>query len=143
VADVKAKAETNGHGQVNGLVDASVDLAGVRIDPDKLKIRELVEIEKLLGRKVAVDMMTGEIGADLMQALLWIGLRRKHPQVTFEQAGEFDFDQVTDLLGADDEEPVEGDAVDPQPVPNAVESNAGPPASKPSKRSRSSATSTG
>jgi hypothetical protein len=129
--DVTTEVVSNGH----------MDLTGVRIDPDKLKIRELVEIEKLLGRKVAGDMMTGEVGADLMQALLWVALRRKHPQTTFEQAGEFDFNQITGLLATDDDDEV--DAVDPQRLPSGNESSAGSPAPAGSKPAPSSATSTG
>jgi hypothetical protein len=86
--------------QANG----QVDLGKVRIDPAKLKLRELVEIEKLVGRKLSAEFGSGELGMDTMQALLWMGLRRQDPSVTFEQAGEYEFDALTGLLSDDEDE---------------------------------------
>jgi hypothetical protein len=138
----EVKAESNG--QVTAHGNGQVDLAGVKLDPTKLKIRELVEIETQLGRRVAEDMMTGMVGADFMQALLWIALKRLNSQITFDEAGEYDFAQVTNLLAdAEDDQPVEGDAVDPPHPQSGSVSSAASPAPASSSPSPSSATSGG
>jgi hypothetical protein len=99
--------------------NGQVDLRRVKIDPGKLKIRELAEIERQVGRKLSSEFAAGELGMDTMQALLWMGLRRQDPTATFEQAGEYDFDALSSAM-ADDE--AEGDGVDP--TPNAAATSA-------------------
>jgi hypothetical protein len=89
-----------------------------KIDPGKLKLRELAEVEKLVGRKIAGELQTLDLGIDTMQALLWVELRKQHPEATFEQAGEYDLETLMDAF-ADDDEP-EGEALDPtRPPPSA------------------------
>jgi hypothetical protein len=82
-----------------------------KIDPAKFKLAELAEVERQIGRKLAGEMQTGELGMDTMAGLLWIELRRHDPQATFEQAGDYDLETLMGLF-ADDDEPAD-DAVDP------------------------------
>lgn len=88
-----------------------------RIDPAKLKLRELAEVERQLGRKLASELQTGELGMDTMQALLWLQLRRLNPAASFEQAGEYDLETLMGLFADEDEDEAEGDVVDPSSRP--------------------------
>lgn len=81
-----------------------------KVDPGKLKLRELAEVERTVGRRIAAELQSGDLGIDTMQALLWITLRRQHPAVSFEQVGDYDMDALMDAF-ADDEEAA--DAVGP------------------------------
>lgn len=83
-----------------------------KIDPGKLKLRELAEIEKLIGHKIAGELQSGDLAIDTMQALLWNELRKIDPAATFEQAGEYDMATLQAAFLDEDEE-VEPGAVDP------------------------------
>jgi hypothetical protein len=89
-----------------------------KIDPGKLKLRELAELERLLGRKLAGELQTGELGMDTMTGLLWIAMRNQDPAATFVQAGVYDLETLMGLF-ADDEadDEAEGDGVDPTASP--------------------------
>lgn len=117
-----------------------LDLAGVRLDTGKLKYREMAEIETHIGRRIAGDLMTGILGADLLQTMLWFTLRRTDPDLTFEAVGQVDAEHVLPRLAPED---LEGDAVDPPKAPSGNATGAATPTPKSSKRSRASATSTG
>jgi hypothetical protein len=78
-----------------------------KIDPGKLKLRELAEVERQVGRRLAGELESGELGMDTMQALLWITLRNQDPAATFEQAGEYDLQSLMALF-ADEEEDEQG-----------------------------------
>jgi hypothetical protein len=84
-----------------------------KIDPGKLKLRELAEVERQVGRRLAGELQSGELGMDTMQALLWVTLRKQDPAATFEQAGEYDLQELMALF-ADDEE--EGEGENPTPA---------------------------
>jgi hypothetical protein len=104
-----------------------------KIDPGKLKLRELGEVEKLIGRRIAGELQSGDLGMDAMQALLWVELRKHDPAATFEQAGEYDLATLMDLF-ADADDEAEGEPVDPTNPPasagNGLSSSA-EPTSKP------------
>jgi len=103
------------------------------INPGKLKLRELVEVEKLVGRKIAGELQSGDLGIDTMQGLLWIELRKHNPAATPEQAGEYDLETLMDAFEPDDEEG-EGEPVDPTSRPPSAAPSAtsnGAPTSKP------------
>jgi hypothetical protein len=117
-----------------------LDLTGVRLDTGKLRYREMAEIETHIGRRIAGDLMTGILGADLLQTMLWFTLRRTSPDITFEAVGQVDAEQVLPRLAPEE---LEGDAVDPPKAPSGNVTDAATPAPKSSKRSRASATSTG
>lgn len=88
------------------------------IDPAKLKLRELAEVERLVGRKIAGELTRGDLGVDVMQALLWIELRRIDPSFTFEQAGEYDL--ATIVAAFEQQDTDEAEPLDPtKPPPSA------------------------
>jgi hypothetical protein len=109
--------------------NGQVDLRRVKIDPSRLKLRELAEIERLLDRKLSTEFASGELSMDTMQALLWVELRRQDPAATFEQAGDYDFATLSAAVASDEDD--EGDdSVGPTPAtPNAVGISAVSPAS--------------
>jgi hypothetical protein len=86
-----------------------------KIDPGKFNLAELAEVERQLGRKLAGELQTGELGMDTMAGLLWLELRRHDPAASFEQAGDYDLDTLMGLFAADDE-PAD-DVVDPTSLP--------------------------
>jgi hypothetical protein len=88
-----------------------------KIDPAKFKLAELAEVERQIGRKLAGEMQTGELGMDTMAGLRWIELRRHDPQATFEQAGEYDLET---LMGLFEDDEAEGDVVDPTNPPSSA-----------------------
>lgn len=101
-----------------------------KIDPGKLKLRELAEVERQVGRRLAGELESGELGMDTMQALLWVTLRNQDPAATFEQAGEYDLQSLMALFA--DEEEDEGENPTPAiPSDGATRSNS--PASANSK----------
>lgn len=89
-----------------------------KIDPAKLKLRELADVERQLGRRLAGELQTGELGMDTMAGLLWVTMRRQDPTATFEQAAEYDLETLMGLF--DDDEP-EGKGVDPTSPPASAE----------------------
>lgn len=108
------------------------------INPGKLKLRELAEVEKLLGRKIAGELQSGDLGIDTMQALLWVELRKHDPAATFEQAGEYDLETLMDAFEPEDDE---GEPVDPTSRPSSaasVSSSNSAPTSKPTPSSTTS-----
>lgn len=86
-----------------------------KVDPGKLKLRELAEAERQVGRRIAGELQSGDLGIDTMQALLWVVLRKHHPQMTFEQAGEYDMDTLQAAFEGDQAE--QGGGLDPTSVP--------------------------
>lgn len=81
-----------------------------RVDPGKLKLRELVEVEKAVGRRIAGELQSGDLGMDTMQALLWVTMRRANPDITPEMVGEYDMETLMGAFG--DDEKVD-DGLDP------------------------------
>jgi hypothetical protein len=73
-----------------------------RVDPARIKLKEMTEIERLLGRRIVPEMQSGDLGIDTMQALLWVTLRRDHPDLTFDDIGEYDLGQLTSALTIQD-----------------------------------------
>jgi len=113
-----------------------------KIDPGKLKLRELADVERQVGRRLAGELNSGELGMDTMQALLWVELRRHDPAATFEQAGEYDLETILAAF-ADDDEPQDG-SVDPTPAtPSVPATSASSPAGGSSKPTRPSTISGG
>jgi hypothetical protein len=108
----------------NGETPAGLPDKLPKVDPGKLKLRELAEAERQVGRRIAGELQSGDFGIDTMQALLWIVLRKHHPTMTFEQAGEYDMDTLEAAFEGD-EEP--GSGVDPtaasEPTPSAEPSS--------------------
>jgi hypothetical protein len=138
-------ASANGHADI---VDA--DLAGLTFRPiGKLRLNEIVEIEKQTGRKCAADL-AGDFGADFLIGMLWLELRKIHPTVTYEQAGEHAVEDTLEAILralADENEPEPDPPTGPggSPGPEAATSTVtGSSSRRPSASStRSSATSTG
>ena len=126
----------------NGTANGKVDLARVRIDVNKLKLRELAEIEKQLGRRVTNDMASGDLGVDMMQALLWLELRKQDPATTFEATGEYEIGELASVFG-DNETEDDGTPLDPPTARSGDATGESSPAPEPSKPALSSATSTG
>jgi hypothetical protein len=92
-----------------------------KIDPARLKLRELAEVEKLLGRRIAGELQSGDLGMDTMQGLVWVELRRQDPAATFEQAGEYDLGTLFDAFADDDE--AEAGPLDPTRPPSPASSD--------------------
>jgi hypothetical protein len=80
-----------------------------KVDPGKLKLRELAEVERQVGRRIAGELQAGDLGIDTMQALLWVTLRREHAELSYEQVGDYDMGALMDAFAG--EEPADG--VDP------------------------------
>jgi hypothetical protein len=122
--------------------NGKVDLKLTRIDPRKLKLRELAEIEQTLGRKIGTEISSGDLGIDTMQALLWLELRKQDPAATFEDAGEYDLGQLSDAFVVDDEDGSVDPTRTPLPASDGATSDDSPGRGN-SKGSRRSAVSTG
>lgn len=55
---------------------------------DRLKIREIVDLEEALGVGIDIAFTAGQPRGRGLQAIAWILRRRDHPEFTFEDAGE-------------------------------------------------------
>jgi hypothetical protein len=105
------------------------------IDPAKLKLRELAEVEKVLGRRIAGELQSGDLGMDTMQALVWVALcqaagvrpdaAHQDPAATFDQAGEFDMDGLARLFAADEDDAEVGPLDPTRPPPSAGDAASG------------------
>lgn len=135
----QAKGETNGHVEL---------LAGLQIDPDKLKLREHDEIERFLSQRrgepvsLVAEWRSGSPPADVVIAGVWMHLRRTNPDATFEDAGEYDYTQIQAAVEATEALEAADVAVDPPTVPDGDETGSSSTTLASSKRSRSSAPST-
>lgn len=96
-----------------------------KIDPAKILLAELVEAERMVGRKLGREMMSGDLGLDTMQALVWVMMCRSDPAATFEQAGQLD---LVTLVGLFEDEEV---AAEPDPPSGSGSPNGSPPTAPP------------
>lgn len=94
------------------------DLNGLRIDPDKIKLRELKELEGVLGRRLGGELGSGDMSVDFMQGMVWLALRNQNADATFDDAGEFTLAQLNEIFSSDDE------SADPLPEPADSQSDA-------------------
>lgn len=129
-------SETNGQALPAGLK---------KIDPARLKLRELAEVEAKVGRRIAGELSSGDLGVDVMQALLWVELRRHDPAVTYEQAGEYDLGTIMDAFADDEAAEVEElGGVDPtRATPNGAATRPASPGGADSKPTPASTVSGG
>jgi hypothetical protein len=94
----------------------------IRLDIRTLKMRELRDIENVVGHKIAQELAGFDFGMDTLQGLLWIALRRQRPGATFEDAGELDFEQIINGITGPEDEP-------PPPNPTLEPAGSKPPSS--------------
>lgn len=97
-----------------------------KIDPGEILLEELAEVERVIGRKLGREILTGDLGMDTMQALVWVSMRRTNPDATFEQAGKYDLMTLTAMF--EDEEV----AAEPDPPVTPSSSNGSKPNDEPS-----------
>lgn len=141
----EVQAETNGH-KATGYPAA---LAGLQIDPDKLKLREHDEIEAFLtqrrGERVSLvaEWRSGSPPADVVIAGVWAHLRRTNPDATFEDAGEFDYTEIQAAVAATEALEAADVPVDPPTAPSGDATGSRSTGSASSRRSRTSAGTTG
>lgn len=100
-----------------------------KIDPGKIELDELVEVEQLVGRKLGREMATGDLGIDTMRGLIWVVLRRSSPNATLAQAGKLTLEEL--LAVFEDEEA----AAEPDPTDATSSSNGAMPNDEPSSNS--------
>lgn len=68
--------------------DDVVELDSIDAVLDRLKIREVAEIEEVLGAGIDVAFLTGAPRGRALQAIAWVLRKRDNPDFTFEAAGE-------------------------------------------------------
>ena len=108
------------------------------INPGKVKLRELAEIERLVGHKIGEELQTGDLSIDTMQALVWNELRKHDPAATFEQAGEFDMETLLAAFEPEEDEAAPLDPPSPPPSAASASSTNGVPTLKPTPASTTS-----
>lgn len=101
-------SDGNGQAPASRLDLIRDELKDAKIKQSKIKLREWGDLEELVGRNV-----NEHIGSDyppiwFMQGVLWLWLRRKHPQLTYADFGEVDLEllfEVTKRSQEDDADP--------------------------------------
>ena len=89
------------------------ELKGLKIDKGKVKLREWDDLEDKTGREVSPWVGSDHPPIWFMRGVLWLWLRRKHPQLTFEDFGELDLEDLNATRGDDEK------ALDPTSAPPA------------------------
>jgi hypothetical protein len=87
-----------------------------KIDPNRIKLRELSLVEKQVGRTLAGEMASGELAMDTMAGLLWVMMLRQDPEATYEQAAEYEVGQLEALFKDEDEGGPPPDLQGPDPT---------------------------
>jgi len=95
--------------QVEALVRA--EIPGLKINQGKIKLREWDDLEDVADRPVSPWVGANFPPVWFIQGVLWLWLRRKHPQLTYQDMGELDMELLQDAQVVPAEEPADG--VDP------------------------------
>lgn len=99
------------------------------IDPRKMKLREIAAVEAVIGRPVSGELESGALHVDVMTAFLWVALCRQagvrisaaertpEAMALWEQAGEYDLQEIEQLFKDEDEGPPPLPPGTPDPTP--------------------------
>ena len=83
-----------------------------RIDPRRMKLKQITAAEKMVGRRLATEIETGDLGIDTMQAFLAVtiaaneGGNLKAPdylEQVMDQAGEYELGELAALFEDEDD----------------------------------------
>ena len=66
----------------------------ISIDPENLTLREVDELETLLGVGIDAAFTTGSPKAKAIAALVWITRRREEPELTFDEVFDMNLSAV-------------------------------------------------
>lgn len=86
----------------------SEESSQLSIDPEDLTLREVDELESILGAGIDVAFSTGAPKAKAIAALVWITQRRENPDLTFDEVLDMNLKDVN-LSGEDDSDPAGND----------------------------------
>ena len=126
------------NGQVTPELVAAA-LKGIkRIDQGKFELWEIEDLEDAIGHTVAEYFNDPAPPMRFMRGLLWLRIRRDHPQVTFDDLRTVNLDALEAAFSS----PVEDEGLDPT-GDGSSETSDGKPAPEPSPISLASATSGG
>lgn len=130
---------TNGEVPAATVALIAAALQGVkRVDQGKFKLGELEDLEDELGTPLSQYFNSSAPPIRFMRGLLWLRLRRDHPQLRFDDLRSIDLDTLEAAFGGGENE--EPDSLDPT---DAASTPDGTPDSSSSATSRGSATSGG
>jgi hypothetical protein len=96
--------EQNGNGrltpeQVEALVRAEIPT--LKINQGKIKLREWDDLEDKTDQPISPWIGANFPPIWFQQGVLWLWLRRKHPQLTYEDLGELDLELLYEARGAE------------------------------------------
>jgi hypothetical protein len=107
------------------------ELKTTKIRENKIKLHEWSDLEDKVEHEVMPWIGHGLPPIWYMQGVLWLWLRRKHPQLTFEDFGEIDTEQLIEITQRNAE-------ADVDPTSGSSEPTAAAPKPKPSRASATS-----
>jgi hypothetical protein len=107
------------------------ELKTTKVLQSKIKLREWSDLEDKVDREVNPWIGHAFPPIWFMQGVLWLWLRRKHPQLTFEDFGELDTEQLAEVTQRSSED-------EPDPTSGSSEPTGDVPKPKPSRASATS-----
>lgn len=105
-------------------------LKGVgRVDRRTFKLWEIEDLEEILPGHPVMDVVFGDapLTTKILRGLLWLRLRRDHPQLAFDDFREFDVGTFEDavLAGVNEEPDAEEPDAEPDPTNAATVGSGG------------------
>lgn len=102
------------------------ELPNLKVDQGKIKLREWDDLEEKVSKLVTPWVGSSYPPMWFLKGVLWLWLRRDHPQLTYEDFGELDLAQLKDagqlLMDdlSDEPDPTGGEPAPPSSPPSAT-----------------------
>lgn len=110
-----------------------------RIDRWKFKLWEYEDLEEQAGRPVSSQIASPAPAIWFMRGMLWLALRRKHPELAFDDLRYLDMETISEAFAAGEDDEDEGlDPTNPPPAEPSGSGSSGDESSKPTPSSISS-----
>jgi len=98
-----------------------------RIDRWKFKVGEFEDLEDEAGRPVSSQIASPAPAMWFMRGMLWLALRRKHPELQYDAFRHLDMETISEAFAAGEDDEDEG--LDPTSPPSSGTGAATSPAS--------------